>query len=444
MGSPQAMSVLLIHENPQVSELFLTNIFVYTNQKVISASNIQEAKKILNNLSDIEIIVTEKKSGGKEIFEKVYQLSKTFEQDYYIISLGQVDYIEHYKDVVAIDKNDVKSLVNIVGDRLGITPGKMVNLKVPQFFPFKRSLFIPNVIQPVDVFQIKHYLFEKVIDKGKILTEEKSKELDEQEVKYLYIDHFDRLKFLERATANLVAALNGNELSLNQRVNMTLSGFQLVQELTRELKIDDKVIELVESSMRSMERILEKCGALSSLYKTLVTHNTTYKFLHVMMSLYVGTSAAHSAEYGGKELLKKLCFLCFFADVAISKDELVRINSRDELERADLSSEDYDQVIAHASNAAKLVAKFKNFPMDMHVHIKHHHGNQKGVGFKVDIYNISTPVFLYMMSSHFAHKVIHSLESGVAFNKDELMTELKERFSMNNRFNDFIYWFKNL
>lgn len=432
------MSVLLIHDKSNVAELLLTNIYVYTNQKVLTVPNLDEARQVIDSFQEIKFIITKDAIDGQNIFEEVYKSYGGHHTGYHIICLGKIELIDHYSNAISVEELDFKSIVSIIAHESGVTAADMAGLRFQDFFPFKIELFEAEKILPVSLFEYEDGMYRLLEEKGSAIKTKKLEELKATGTKFLYVDPVDRLKFLKQRTEEITKVLESADINLDTRIKATEGGIELVLEITREIGLEESTYGLIQSTKNSMEKILNDCGFLKNVYETLMKRKTSYRFLHTMMTYYLSANIINLAEYGSRQLLKKLFFITYFADVSLIDDELTRIQSVAELKRGDFSEKQIREVLNHAANSAGIIAKAKNFPMDIHVHIKQHHGARDGLGFPQKLINLSAPVLIYMMASELSILLIDSLKSDIAFSKKDILKHFRRKYRNNNQYKEYL------
>ena len=77
----------------------------------------------------------------------------------------------------------------------------------------------------------------------------------------------------------------------------------------------------------------------------------------------------------------KLSFLCFFHDIHLSRPELLKVFSKEELENGGFSPEEEEIINNHANKIATFVQSFPHAPSGVDVLLRQHHGTLNGVGF---------------------------------------------------------------
>jgi hypothetical protein len=94
------------------------------------------------------------------------------------------------------------------------------------------------------------------------------------------------------------------------------------------------------------------------------------------------------------------------------KEELSRINSFDELEKANLNEDQWDMVFNHAMEASILIRKYPEAPNGTDEIIKNHHGATNGKGFSNTVDKLSELSKIFIVAHHFVLELVNFKENG--------------------------------
>lgn len=161
--------------------------------------------------------------------------------------------------------------------------------------------------------------------------------------------------------------------------------------------ITEENVSIAKQNIESMEKELEKEGALSHFIKFLKDNPSSFIYVHsYLLSLFLSKMVL-SFDWDSRSIREKICYVAFFHDITLLDDELAKVNSDEELYREHtveydfssqskikstvLSPEQIEKIKNHASEASLLIEKFPSIPMGVSQIIKEHHGSKSGIGF---------------------------------------------------------------
>jgi HD-GYP domain-containing protein (c-di-GMP phosphodiesterase class II) len=131
------------------------------------------------------------------------------------------------------------------------------------------------------------------------------------------------------------------------------------------------------------------------------------------MTSIVASEVVKNLKINIPQAFEKLAYASFFHDIMLAdKEELSKINSFDDLEKANLSEEDWDMVFNHALEASILIKKHPEAPFGTDEIIKHHHGASNGKGFSQAIEKLPDLSKIFIIAHHFVLELIEFKETG--------------------------------
>lgn len=443
------MSIIIIHDNKKISDLYETNIKAYTDQNTKVFSKAYHALKFMEQNSDYDIVITKKNTDDEACFEKVYKSPIIDTKKVLIICLSAVLKTELYPEVVFLDgAHDLKKVIKAVANKYNITAQMMASKDVGQYYPISVSLLVPNITYSTTLYiededdegnDIKTVFLEK----GELLSQKKYK-LIISSVFEVYVSGMDRLAILNDITNKLIHSIRSNRLTKKERIMLTQTGFLQVQNAVGEYGIDKRTTELAFETIDSMKRIVRSSNSLTKMIDDAFVDCESFKYRHSMMTMFIGTKIIEEAEWGSKELLNKLCFVAMFADISLNGDHLARIQSETELERSDYSDDEKELIRQHALLSAKIVSKVRLAPLGVESIIKQHHGSRTGIGLRMETFNIAPVGLIYMISSEYSSVAISLKETNKKVSKKGFIEYLKVKYGKNPKFKEYIYYFEKI
>ena len=438
------MSVLIAIDQPKLAEIYSSNLKIYTNQPSVIANKSTEAINLIKLNPEFKVVIIQQYFNGQNFFEKVYKTISQKGKEVLLICMEKIPKQEFYEEVVfAKDTSDLKTLVSSVAKKFEITAHMMANLKVPSFFEFKPAILLPLIKYEVDIYILIEGVYKTLLNAGQSFDDQRIKNLKTKNIP-IFVKNFDRLTFINSSTSGLIKLLDSGALNLKNRIEATKSGFDLVHNNITEMGIDEGTVKLANATIGSMLKTVSQSKSFKQLFKELSENSDSYKYQHSMTTLYIGTKIIDEAEWGSKDLLNKLAYVAFFADVSLHNDHLCEIQKEYGEEWDALREEDQKLVKRHALESAKILSKFKRLPMGVESLVKTHHGSKSGIGLTMDTFNLAPTGLIYMIASEFAAIKIKAQRKNTDINKEMFVEYLKKNYGKNPKFKDYIYYFESI
>src|SRR5690606_3790211 len=150
--------------------------------------------------------------------------------------------------------------------------------------------------------------------------------------------------FVNFVTNNLVTKLESN-LDAMKRVQVNSNAFQIVSDQIRRFGLDTTMVELSDSSIKSMVKSVNDSPELSDLLKMLFTSKISYAYQHAHLICVIGNFILSKQSWYKPKHLEVLSFAAFFSDITLKSLEQSKIHSQEELENSKLDIEEKEQVL---------------------------------------------------------------------------------------------------
>lgn len=433
------MTVLVFHPNRRISNLFASNVHLYTNQAVIEHNDFEEAISEIRKNKNIKRFITVFKD---DFFETdYYKQSKkhlnALDQIFLIHTTEKLENSSKELENISVFEADeteqispqqvLKHVIRTIAQGLNITSKEMANAQVEDYCQFEKTLLTVGDIYRVDLHICYDDNFQIAVAGGEKFEMNSIKE------DVFFIQSTDRLKFLEHATQCILDELSTSGHDLGSEIEKISQGYNLLNMINAmEINADTK--KLTEKTMKTMLVTLSEDKAVKSLLANLLSNKSSYRYVKDMISLHIGSHIIDSAEWGDKELRESLAYLAIFSDISLVQDDMARYNTGEDLLNSCLSSDLKNLIMHHAADSAQIIAKYDIFPSRLEGLIKAHHGSPTGVGFNLNAAALTPINLIFMMAEEYARKIIEASEMGQDLNKDEVVSLLKQKYSENGRF----------
>ena len=221
---------------------------------------------------------------------------------------------------------------------------------------------------------------------------------------YFYIPDVNYIDFINMISREIIKSLkNLNYQTLDRFVLNSVAFDTAMERLKNFPQIDEVTIEIVDESLKSMMKSIEKVDSLSQFIKKLKDSGFSFSFLHSYFVALLSEKLAKFFEWNTPQTRDKLVYLSFFHDFSLMNTEWSEINSASELETSDLSDKEKDLVLNHANVSADMLSHFREIPFGLSQLVKEHHGSKSGIGFPDSLsISISPMAMMFVVMEDFA------------------------------------------
>ncbi len=436
-------NVILFHENQRIGDILASSIEAYTNQSCMSFSSLNAGINSLKNSSSLDVVITTNRLEHEKVLDKIIKIFDSGNEEKTLICIDEVKFKEYYPNVTFLkSENKVKEVIRVIAAKKGVTAKMMANLNVGAYYPIKKNLLIPGMDLAVDLFSYYNNHYIQIFSKGQRISKD-AMTLINNTYSDLFVRSFERLDLISKVCERIQFILDSEKMSGVERVGVTKTAYNMVQEWGQDLGINESTLELAHATIDSMKKMVKKSNTLSRLLNILLSNEESYKYQHSMITLYIGAKIIEDVEWKSDELLVKLGYVTMFADITLS-DKLSRIQTKYQLENSNLTTEEKELIRHHALKSARLISRLKRVPIGVESLIKHHHGARDGIGLSMTTYNIAPVGLIFMIASEFASNIINSKERGYKLNKDRFFVYLNEKYGRNPKFKDYLWSFDQI
>lgn len=376
--------------------------------------------------SQIKLIIARAQIGKEQSASEIITFIKSKEIETPLIVIGPGKEVPgsfaHIKNSLQL-----KTMIQGAAKALGITAQSMLEMEVPEYYPIPFSYFSFLKRSVCPVYQKDKKSFVMLFETMKDFSPNEIQKLAEAETENLYIGKMDRLEFVNNLTSELMATLKDEDLSLDEQLSAADSTLMLASKKLMSMGITEETVRFVHKSIETMKRNSKSNTKLSHLLDRLFANKTSYLFTHAQILSYVGLHIIKNIDWGNPEQEEKICFIAFFHDISLEKDEYGRIKSTLELNESDFNEMDRALIENHAQISAELAAQFPHAPMGADQIIRQHHGSLNGVGFSEHFGNNVSPIsIVFIVAEEFTRIVLKYADSEM--NRSQMIRELKEVF----------------
>lgn len=420
--------ILLIENNEFLGEILETNLQVYLNAKIERRKTLREASVYISK-STPSLIITKDEVNDIFLPQTLYKTLENKGEKVPMIVMGEIS--SKIPGTVCIgDPTDIKGIISTAAKILKITAEHMSKLAVSAYYPVHLKLFNPGFVSTCDLFISIAGKYEKVVDKGEKISKEFLNDMETSSVFDFYVDSLSRLEIVNGLTSFLFNKLADDNLTLEERVEVTSKSYELIQDTINKVGVDPHTAALAEASLASLDKIVAKVPDLKSILDSLKGQDTSFRYMHSVLCTYIGFKIITQTRWGNKEQQDKFAFVSLFHDITLTKDEYAKVANQEDLDALNLTPEEALKIENHALNAAKLVSKYRKLPFGVDTIIKQHHGTRDGKGFNNISGNISPLAVMFIFAEEWATLALTSMEKNIELDKGKIIEYLKSKYNV--------------
>ena len=431
---------ILISRNSIINSLYEVNLRAYVGTNVTIKANVKDAMHLLELSPNIDAIICFKELNEMDSgIEKMLNYIEEHDHKTPVIILGDMPNPPD-RTIIVKNKYDIKQVLQSMAKILEITAKDMAQKSVPEFFPIPLKMFsqitkshctIYYRVQEDD-FQFKYF---PIIEADQEIGEGLQKYIDEG-VEHLYVPASERLKFINRASSVVVQELERDDLTLEERSEVTRQVMSVVaEEILDNPEVSDEMANISKAGIASIERMAKETPKLRNLLRMLIENPGDYCYKHAVVASYIARQIISKISWGSDEQANKVTFAFFFHDiylVPIYRKYPDAATEEDLLFRDDVSEEEKQIVLDHAKLAGQLVKTFPRCPIGADMIVTQHHGMTSGQGFAVNYKDDISPLSKIMIiSEEVSTNILQEFDSAdgkIKVNKEAIATHLHERF----------------
>ncbi|MGZ3790396.1 MAG: hypothetical protein ACXVLQ_17825 [Bacteriovorax sp.] len=410
--------VILIEDNKTLNDLIAVNLTTYLGVDLIQRKNAQEALGLLAILPNIDLIITTNKIADEPTSEILSHHISSNKLETGLIILGSNQKAKNDFTINIANPKDWEQVIHASAKVLGINENVLAKKIVPDYVavPVRYFLNLDNV--NCDVFiRIKktptEYQYVKRIHNGDTFSKESIKRYLDQGLENFHISKDAYKNFAIFLSNRLVEKIDAPTMEVAQKIQLMGESYDVAVREIIKLGFNSETIQLTESIIHSMVKNFEKSPEMSNLLHKVINSQTGLLFQRCHMTSVVASEIIKNLKYGDPLAFEKIAYASFFHDIMLADHEaLTKINSYDELEKANLNEEDWDMVFNHAMEASILVRKHPEAPPGADEIIKHHHGATNGKGFSNSVEKLPDLSKIFIIAHHFVLELVRFKETG--------------------------------
>lgn len=410
--------VILIENNRTLNDLISINLTTYLGLDLIQRNDAQDALNLLTILPNIDLIITTNKVGNEPTSEILSKYISENKLDTGLIVLGSNQQRDNDFTIHIPNPGNWEQVIHATAKILGINEDVIAKKAAPDYTPVPVRYFLNLDSVNCDVFiRIKksptEYQYIKRIHEGDTFSKDSIRRYLDQGLENFYIDKNNYRNFAIFLSNRLVDKIDTSNAEVSQKIQLMGESYNIAISEIRKFGFNSETIQLTESIIKNMIKTFEKSPEMSGLLHKVVNSQTGILYQRCHMTSVVASEIIKNLKYTDPLAHEKIAYASFFHDIMLAdKEELTKINSFDELEKANLSEEDWDMVFNHAMEASVLIRKHPEAPVGVDEVIKHHHGASNGKGFSNAIEKLPNLSKIFIIAHNFVFELLRFKDLG--------------------------------
>lgn len=428
---------LVIHHDATTIDLLHLNLPIYLGTDVIIKKNFEDSKPLIENHPGIHLIICVDQIGDETTAELTLQLNTTLKRKTPLIVIGEKALLPKLPHVVCLPQADLRFILQAAAKFLKVTPEKMIEQVVPDFFPIQLSFCERIQKAPCEIFLLQGESgYVRLYDRGDAIKTKDIRQLITDGTEMIYVAAVNRLKFVNHITTELMERLKDAKLNDKGKVDAADTAMQMVKKVVNsEKEISATTQELASIAISACIDIAKKNPRVASLLKKLLANKASFLYKHTQLIIHISQHIISNIEWGTSEQKVKLAFVAFFHDICLTDDKYAHFKSDTAVEmESNLSNVEKDLITKHARMAAEIVQKFPNAPIGADIIITQHHGMTSGQGFAKTYTNNTSPLaIVFMVAEEFSHLILQYPDgTDLESKKEEMISRLKSIYGRAN------------
>jgi hypothetical protein len=419
------IQILVVDDRTDFTKDLKLNLLRYLNVSAVIRHTPEEATEILDLIPDIKLIVTRSLIGNINTAASINNFIKTKELDVSIIAY------ESMETVKTLLKNIAEKLkLELSIDRVDSTAA----LK-NAFHPVSIGYFDTLTEAPCDVYirigndKASHRYVKRINQFDKIPLDLINR-LKISQVYDLYIHHDYHDNFMTYLANTITDGMTNPSIDLKARMNHQAKAFYFIQQFALELKVDNRLIDVVENSINSISDSIQNYKPLNELINEVLGHKEGHLFQGAYLTNIMGLHILKQLKKNNQDDLDAMIFASLFSDLGMKRPQEYLISTEKQLkrqiEKLKWNDETARTIRHHAKRSAELLNSYPNLSMKAQKIVLEHHGSDLGIGFVPKPGDsISSLSKVFLAANTF---ILNFLNPDNKFNKRQIIDELAQEF----------------
>lgn len=410
--------VILIETNKTMNDLISINLNTYLGVDIIQRQTAQDTISLLAILPTVDLIITNSSVGTEETAKILNQYINENKLEIGLIVLGGKNNFNGDHVIHLPNDKDWEGVVSYSAKILGVNDDVFVKKVTPDYIPVPVRYFLNLDNVNCDVFiRIKksptEYQYVKRIHNGDTFSKDSIKRYIEQGLENFHVPKDHHKNFTIFLSNKLVEKIDQPNTELGEKIQIMGESYDIAIKEISKLGFTSETIQLTDTIIQNMVKNFEKSPEMSGLLHKVINSKTGLMYQRCHMTSVVASEICKNLKLNESQAFEKVAYAAFFHDIMLADDEeLSKINSFEELEKAELPEDKWDLVFNHAFEASILIRNHPEAPTGVDEIIKHHHGASNGKGFSNAIEKLPDLSKIFIVAHHFVLELVRYKEKG--------------------------------
>ncbi len=327
-----------------------------------------------------------------------------------------------------------ESIIDTIGETLGINQIKADEeegfqpIDCHYFFHINSTSFGCDVYIKIKKEGKDHYI--KCLNSNDRFTKADIDKYMNQGLKEFHIPRSHFSSFVNFLTNKMVEKLEAPLLKSEEKVTVAANAYDLSIERIQSIGVDEFTIGIVESTVKSIMSSVNDTNALGRFLKQMKDNPLSYGYANAYMCSLILHKVIGHFEWATPQIKEKITHVAYFHNISLKNDELMKIKSNLELEKAKLSRADQQLVMNHALHSAQLVETFPSLPEGISQIIREHHGSKGGIGFPEPMSNPILPLsMMFIVVEDFVDEFLKIPGNPTNADMEGIFVKLNQRYT---------------
>ena len=274
---------------------------------------------------------------------------------------------------------DFDQLITVVNSLTKNSKASLVPLMDYSAVKLKRFYRLNRAICDVYI-SLAEDKYVKVLKVGDRFDAESLDNYERKGIVHLYVDKKFQPSFAEHYSETLVGLLRSKNAPYAERLGAQLCGYAFAQSAVKNLKIDEKTIEIVNNTLKSCEREIMAKPDIKDVFDQ-IYGKEGYIAEHSLLIPYIAVPVLSKMDWASRSTIQKIILASMFHDAGIGKEFLAKIRNLSDPVVSKLNIFELNELKNHPIEGKELLAKFPNFDSDVLSVVENHHETPGDNGF---------------------------------------------------------------
>jgi hypothetical protein len=427
--------VILIKPELELSKIIKLNLMKGYDVEVIEKAHVQDAIDLIEILPNVEMLIIKETNENLSHLQELINFLNSSSLTIYLLIIGK--HHSNYKYQFNLDPGTSwKSIVESVGKIMGKDykeEGPIESGFVP--VPVIYFLNITELSLGCDVYirvrkSDSEFQYIKRLNSTDNFHREDIERYRKQGLEEFYVSREHFPAFVNFVSDKLTLQLSTKNLKSDEKMLLSSDVYELTLEKIQSLGIDERTMELVEENLKAIGESIGNKGALTEYFNLLRKNKLSYGYAHSYLMCLMLNKINKYFNWITPTVREKINYVCYFHDVSLGDDKLSKITTKEEMSKANLSSEQLKSVMYHANKSAEIIEKVNQIPIGVSALIREHHGVKTGVGFSEEISTAISPIsMMFIVVEDFVSNFLKISDNPTDAQVLEIMTSLQSKYT---------------